>query len=241
MRADIGLFALVGLANASELISRQVGAPSDQNMADFRGGHSGGGAWRPKTNHPEFFSLQLDSVCTPVGGVTPTVPDCFPNFAIRLEKGVVLATPYNKWWDPKLPIFFVDDDTQLYTVSKKPLQLYIDSVTGALKYSPVGWLPPNAVSISFYHTGNNPLQRVGPSPAYLSWPTAQGLFAGGGTLPWIVCPLGLTGQYQVFIADTSFGTGTPAGVNKNPGDCKSISLAAINASPWRRTSSHRHN
>ena len=41
----------------------------------------------------------------------------FDSYAIRLEKGILVATPYNKWWDPKLPTFFVDDDSKLYTVS----------------------------------------------------------------------------------------------------------------------------
>lgn len=70
--------------------------------------------WHPKTEHPEFFSLRVDDQCAE----GEDAYDCpFDNFAIRLENGIVIATPYNKWWDPKLPIFFVDDDTQLYTVS----------------------------------------------------------------------------------------------------------------------------
>ena len=109
MRADLWLFALAGLANASGLARRQ----DDVNAADYGSGSSSS-AWRPKTNHPEFFSLKVDE--TPCDGDTVTVCT-FLNFAIRLEKGILIATPYNKWWDPKLPIMFVDDDTQFYTVS----------------------------------------------------------------------------------------------------------------------------
>ena len=106
MRADLWLFALLGLANASELVSRQ-----DMDAADYGDDSSpapqgGKKPWKPKTNHPEFFSLQVDD------------DGDFENYAIRLERGIVIATPYNKWWDPKLPIFFVDDDTQMYTVSR---------------------------------------------------------------------------------------------------------------------------
>jgi hypothetical protein len=70
--------------------------------------------WKPKTHTPEFFSLKVDDLCKQ--GEDPN--DCnFSGMAIRLEDGIVVATPYNRWWDPKLPIFFVDDDTQAYTVS----------------------------------------------------------------------------------------------------------------------------
>ncbi|KAH9863867.1 hypothetical protein J1614_009799 [Plenodomus biglobosus] len=189
-----------------------------------------GRAWRPKTSHPEFFSVRVDEQCD--DGEDPLVDCIFDNYAIRLEQGIVLATPYNKWWDPKLPIFFVDDDTQLYTVSKKPLQLFVDTVTGALRYAPVGFLPPNSIAFSFYKTGNNPLGNVDPSPAQLSWPSTQGntLFGDG---PWILCALGNTGQYQVFISNENYGDDLGAGVFKDPTECQRRSLAAINASPWR--------
>ncbi|KAF1357780.1 hypothetical protein EJ07DRAFT_76183, partial [Lizonia empirigonia] len=188
-------------------------------------------SWAPKTKTPEFFNLRVDEKCTVTNGVPETAADCpFNGYAIRLEGGIFIATPYNNWYDPKLPTFFVDDDTQLYTVSKDPLQVYIDGVTGALKYTKIGWLPPNAISISFYHTGNNPLGLVDPSPSYLSWPSTQGSTFFGS--PWVLCPLGSTQQYQVFINSDNFGIGGPAGVAKDPGSCVSRNLAAVNANPW---------
>lgn len=45
------------------------------------------------------------------------LPCYFSNYAIRLNKGKVIATPYDKWFSPKLPLFIVDDDTKCYTVS----------------------------------------------------------------------------------------------------------------------------
>ncbi|KAL6705985.1 hypothetical protein ACN47E_006264 [Coniothyrium glycines] len=184
--------------------------------------------WHPKTEHPEFFSLRVDDSCDYDDYDCP-----FDNFAIRLENGIVIATPYNKWWDPKLPIFFVDDDTQLYTVSKKPLQLYIDTVTGALRYAEVGWLPPDSIAYSFYKTGNNPLGKVDPSPASLSWPSTEGntLYGNG---PWSLCSLGNTGQFQVFVNPDNYGGGLASGVWKDPYACRNESLAAINANPWKK-------
>ncbi|KAF1939022.1 hypothetical protein EJ02DRAFT_498087 [Clathrospora elynae] len=87
----------------------------------------------------------------------------------RLEHGIFIASSYNNWWNPKLPVFFVDDDTKLYTVSKTALEVYVDVVMGALRYTKQGWLPANSMATNFYKTGNNPEGTVGPSPAYLSW------------------------------------------------------------------------
>ena len=86
-------------------------------------------------------------------------------------------------------------------MSRDPLQLYIDAVTGALKYTRVGWLPPSAISTSFYHTGNNPLGLVDPSPAYLTWPSTYNIAFYG---EWLLCPLGSTGQYQIFVNNQNF-------------------------------------
>ncbi|KAJ4316706.1 hypothetical protein N0V94_005319 [Neodidymelliopsis sp. IMI 364377] len=169
-------------------------------------------SWKPKTKAPEFFNLRVDEACNVVNGVAETPAECiFNGYAIRLEGGIFIATPYNRYYDPKLPTFFVDDDTQLYTVSKDPLQVYIDAITGALKYTKIGFLPANAIAISFYHTGNNPLGLVDPSPSYLSWPSTQGSTFFGS--PWVLCPLGSTQQYQVFINSDNFGIG---GVSIHP-------------------------
>ncbi|KAH6643167.1 hypothetical protein C7974DRAFT_421330 [Boeremia exigua] len=188
--------------------------------------------WKPKSKSPEFFNLRIDEKCD-VGQLPSACP--FNGYAIRLEGGIFIATPYNKWWDPKLPTFFVDDDTQLYTVSKDPLQVYIDGITGALKYTKIGWLPPNAIAISFYHTGNNPLGIVGPSPSQLSWPSTVGASFFG--YPWTLCPLGSTKQYQVFINGENFGMGGPAGITKDTYKCAARNLAAVNANPWKQDSS----
>ncbi|KAF2033194.1 hypothetical protein EK21DRAFT_59402, partial [Setomelanomma holmii] len=189
--------------------------------------------WKPRTHHPEFFSLKVDQSpdCTSTDVTIRQQTDAceIGGFAIRQENGIVIATPYNKWWDPKLPIFFVDDDTQAYT---KPLQLYVDSITGALKYAPVGWLPANSISISFYKTGNNPMGTIGPSPAYFSWPTTEGRATGFFSSVWWFCPLSITGQYQVFISNDNFGKSIEGGVFKDR--CKKQSLAAINANPWKK-------
>ncbi|PVI08384.1 hypothetical protein DM02DRAFT_665738 [Periconia macrospinosa] len=151
---------------------------------------------------------------------------CLAGYAIRLEKGIVVATPYKKWYDPKLATMFVDEDTQLYTVSKEPLQLYIDSVTGAFKYTKLGWLPPSAISTSFYHTGNNPLGLTNPSPSYLSWPSTVGIAFNGY---WAFCPLGGTGQFQVFVNNANFAQ---QGVHKDW--CRFKRIAAVNANPWKK-------
>ncbi|KZM20250.1 uncharacterized protein EKO05_0003646 [Ascochyta rabiei] len=213
--------------------------PTDEQ--DFEDGYSyknskgSTSSWKPKSKSPEFFNIRVDEKCDVVDGVAEAPADCpFNGYAIRLEGGIFIATPYNNYFDPKLPTFFVDDDTQLYTVSKDPLQVYIDGITGALKYTKIGWLPPNAIAISFYHTGNNPLGLVDPSPSYLSWPSTQGSSFFGS--PWVLCPLGSTQQYQVFINSENFGIGGPAGVAKDPGSCVSRNLAAVNANPWKQTS-----
>jgi hypothetical protein len=73
----------------------------------------------------------------------------------------------------------------------KPMQLYVNMISGALKYAPLGWLPPNSVAISFYKTGTNPYGAVDPSPAYFSWPTTEGRATqfntpyGGFALVWL--------------------------------------------------------
>ncbi|KAF2732673.1 hypothetical protein EJ04DRAFT_565782 [Polyplosphaeria fusca] len=155
----------------------------------------------------------------------------FNGYAVRLDKGRVIVTPYNKWWDPKLPVFFVDDDTQMYTVSKHPLQLYVDSVTGALKYTKVGWLPPNAIAVGFYHTGDNPLGLIDESPSYLTWPITYGYSQRG---IWKLCDIGQTGQYQVYINSKNFKS---QGV-VDTAYCESFALAAVNANPWKKGKKH---
>ncbi|KAJ4292624.1 hypothetical protein N0V90_009287 [Kalmusia sp. IMI 367209] len=222
----LALLTLTGLA-ASHAI--ELRSPEGAAVA----GSDEGESWHPKTKEPHFFNLRVNDRCDP-----STNTQCpFDSFAIRLEKGILVATPYNKWWDPKLPTFFVDDDTQLYTlangpikVSKDPLQLYVDSVTGAVKYTKVGWLPPSAISTGFYHTGNNPLQLVGDSPSYLTWPSTYGITKGG---EFALCPLGGTGQYQVFVNNFNFDQ---QGVEKRR--CQYYALAALNANPWKKDPSY---
>ena len=110
-------------------------------------------------------------------------------------------------------------------VSKEPLQIFIDGVSGAVKYNKVGWLPPSAISNSFFHTGNNPLALVFPSPSYLTWPSTLGIAFQGY---WTFCPMGETGQYQLFVNGNNFN---PQGLSK--GECLYRQLAAINANPWK--------
>ncbi|KAJ4358286.1 uncharacterized protein N0V89_002866 [Didymosphaeria variabile] len=221
--SSLALFALA----ASHAI--EVRAPAEAAVAATAGDHDNGKDWHPHTKEPHFFNLRVNDRCDPFHRPQPETlkSQCpFDSYAIRLEKGILVATPYNKWYDPKLPTFFVDDDTQLYTVSKDPLQLYVDSVTGAVKYTKVGWLPPSAISTGFYHTGNNPIQLVDPSPSYLTWPSTYGITKGGN---FAICPLGSTGQYQVFVNNWNFDQ---QGVEKRR--CKYYALAALNANPWKK-------
>ncbi|CAI6339771.1 unnamed protein product [Periconia digitata] len=234
---------LLALADASVILRRDDPGSSAQS-------------YHFKTQQPHFFNLKVDDckwtkrqeedeeeeLSLDDEDETPEIENAkilpgkgsskwnrcpLAGYAIRLENGIVVATPYQKWYDPKLATFFVDDDTQLYTVSKDPLQLYIDSVTGAFKYTKLGWLPPSAISTSFYHTGNNPLGLTSPSPSYLSWPSTVGIAFDG---EWAFCPLGETGQYQVFVNNANFAQ---QGVRKDW--CKKRPLAAVNANPWRNT------
>ena len=116
-----------------------------------------------------------------------------------------------------------------FQVSQEPLELYVDAVTGAVKYTKVGWLPPSAISTGWYHTGNNPIQLVDPSPSYLTWPSTFGITKGGN---FALCPLGQTGQYQIFVNNWNFDQ---QGVEKRR--CKYYALAALNANPWKQSSS----
>src|SRR3954462_10813549 len=114
-------------------------------------------------------------------------------------------------------------------VSKEPLQFYVNQVDGALQYCKVGWLPPNSISVGFYHTGNNPLGVLYPSSAFLTWPTTTGSSAIGGN--WQLCALGNTKQYKVYVDFNNF---SPQGVVIDRGYCPQERLAAVNANPWKK-------
>ncbi|KAF2623006.1 hypothetical protein BU25DRAFT_425260 [Macroventuria anomochaeta] len=116
------------------------------------------------------------------------------------------------------------------SVSKDPPQVYIDGITGAPRYTKIGWLQSNAIAINFYHTGNNPLGLVDPSPSYLSWPSTQGSSFFGS--PWVLCPLGTPSSTR----SSSTARTSPAGIVKDPGSCVSRNLAAVNANPWKQES-----
>jgi len=104
MKVSVWLYTVIGLADASALRPREnAAAPS--TIAS---------AWRPKSKDPQFFNLRVDDKCSE-GEAASACP--FAGYAIRLQGGNAIATPYNKWWDPKLPMLFVDDDTKCYTVS----------------------------------------------------------------------------------------------------------------------------
>ena len=107
---------LVGLVAAHAIAIREEAA-----VAEVAGDDRGKG-WHPKTRQPHFFNLRVNDRCDPWHRPYPETKksQCpFDSYAIRLEKGILVATPYTKWWDPKLPTFFVDDDSQLYTVSRR--------------------------------------------------------------------------------------------------------------------------
>jgi hypothetical protein len=117
MRFQSCLYAFFGLANASALIPR---SPQESSLA--AGSVDTTSSFRPKTHNPETFSLKVDDRFS-LGEDKSSCP--FAGYAIRLEGGNVIATPYNRWWYAKLPIFFVDDDTRCYTVSTFPLEILI--------------------------------------------------------------------------------------------------------------------
>lgn len=116
------------------------------------------------------------------------------------------------------------------------MHLHVNTITGALKYAPLEWLPPNSVSISFYKTGNSPKNKVDPAYAYLSWPSPQGR-ADAVSNVWSLCPLNEVNddepedvQYQVFVDNSNFGPRGPSGTRRE--GCQAVSFAAINADPW---------
>lgn len=116
MKFTLFLPSLLALADASAIVRRDDPVPS-LDTPQF------------KTKEPHFFHLKVDDSCKfskrqeeglneakllPPQGNQWKCP--LAGYAIRLENGIVVATPYQKWYDPKLATFFVDDDTQLYTV-----------------------------------------------------------------------------------------------------------------------------
>lgn len=124
--------ALFGLATSHAI---QVRSPAEAAAVAVAGttgssGNDKGKDWHPQTKQPHFFNLRVNDRCDAFASPTPETlkSQCpFDSYAIRLEQGILVATPYNKWWDPKLPTFFVDDDTQLYTVSPNPSEHDLDS------------------------------------------------------------------------------------------------------------------
>lgn len=114
--------ALFGLAASSAIpVSDETAlAIRDEATAAEVAGDDKSANWHPITRQPHFFNLRVNDRCDPWHKPYPETKksQCpFDSYAIRLEKGILVATPYNKWWDPKLPTFFVDDDSKLYTVS----------------------------------------------------------------------------------------------------------------------------
>lgn len=138
MRAAVlFLSCLVGSATATAIVRRDYpdldtatynADPNDEDNSDSTEDDSHGGDdyaqhWRPKTHSPHFFQILVDDRCDPSANEVPP-DDCpFEGYAIRLQHGIVIATPYDRWSDPPLPTFFVDDDTQMYTVSLPTLVL----------------------------------------------------------------------------------------------------------------------
>jgi hypothetical protein len=109
MKLSLWLSALNGLANASIL--------KLQSSRECSGGTVSVDAtklFRSKIYNPRFFSLKIDD--TNGEGEAPHKRP-FVGYTIRLEDGIVVATPYSKWRDLELPILFVDENTQCYTVS----------------------------------------------------------------------------------------------------------------------------
>jgi hypothetical protein len=133
MRVETWLYDSVDLANAVVLVPRDavaaaqgpegnLGAPANYEMP-----------WKPKGKKAEFFSIKFDD---DLGDELEGGRCQFDGFAIRLDGGIVIAEEYNKWYDDKLPIFFVDDDTQAYTVSRALFHANRNRVPGIIVTSP---------------------------------------------------------------------------------------------------------
>jgi len=75
----------------------------------------------------EFFNLKVDQECgTNDDGNEEEPRDCrFDQYAIKLQDGIVIAERYNKWYEEKLPVFFVDSTIECYTVSQVDLRLLL--------------------------------------------------------------------------------------------------------------------
>jgi hypothetical protein len=112
MRFNEILLAAFALNTAASTLKRRADSASDQSP-DVSPVQSDEDGWRPFSRTPDFFSVKIDEACAV--NEDPTLCP-FNNYALRLEKGVAVASPYNRWFDPRLPTFFVDGDTQLYTV-----------------------------------------------------------------------------------------------------------------------------
>ncbi|KAL5117288.1 hypothetical protein ACEQ8H_004847 [Pleosporales sp. CAS-2024a] len=213
MRLRIVLNALISFTNASALGQRASAAIPSANAS----------TWAPETKNPHFFTIRVDEKCT-AGQWASACP--FAGYAIRLLNEKAVATPYNQWWDPKLPMFFVDSNTKTYTASKQPLQFYINTVDGSLHYSQIGGLPAASNATDFSTTGDNPQGLVAPSPSYFLWnstgPKASPSTAG----TWWLCPMPGTGNYQVYSGDSN----VDGGASKK--DCVRKKLAAVDANPF---------
>jgi hypothetical protein len=116
MRNDLLIVASAGLV-AGHAINKR--APADLAAQAKK--------WHPITTNPSFFNLKVD--CG--DDLIPNPPiikrqvdgNCaLEGYGIRLEDNQVIATPYERWYDPKVATFFVDDDTALYTVSTDPFE-----------------------------------------------------------------------------------------------------------------------
>lgn len=171
------ILAISGLA-ASHAI--EIRAPEGAAVAAVAGGSDKGDdePWHPHTREPHFFNLRVNDRCKDGYG-KETCP--FDSFAIRLEKGILVATPYNQWWDPKLPTFFVDDDTQLYTVSDRTISSqkpFTDNLKRSARTLSSSTSTPSLVPSSTPRSAGSPRApspRAGTTPATTrssSWATA---------------------------------------------------------------------
>ncbi|KAF2259810.1 hypothetical protein CC78DRAFT_571647 [Lojkania enalia] len=186
--------------------------------------------WHPITKRPTFFNLFVDEKC----GWNEKFPDDCPlgGYVIRLaDDGTCYATRYNKWWSPPPPIFFVDEDTAMYTVNKHPLQMFVDEQTGQLKWTKVGHSPPPAISVGFHHLGNNPNGLLEDSPSILTWPLTSAPFKS-----WYFCESS-TGDYVVYVDPANWEFTVTFDVSS----CKDRKLAALNANPWLYKKKHHKN
>ncbi|KAF2677076.1 hypothetical protein K458DRAFT_436865 [Lentithecium fluviatile CBS 122367] len=190
---------------------------------------------RDPTRHPSNEASRLKSVAgggmqrRGTAGMHPITTD--PSL-FKLKLNVKCG-----WFSPDIVLGETpNDNCELEGYGMKdPLQMYIDGQTGQFQYTQVGWLPPNAIGIHFFHTGQNPLGSAAPTSSTLSWPSTPGNSLGGEkrAFCWLGTEEKSTYQYEVFVNGRNFNSSS---IDKK--ECLYAELAAADANPWGKKKPH---